>query len=173
MGFTESLISNNGNLMTSDKIQSLENALSTIARWKTEEQAVVFTNGCFDILHVGHVDYLEKARAQGDKLVVGLNTDASVRRIKGETRPIVNESSRSRVMAALAFVDLVVLFDENTPKSLIEAIKPDILVKGDDYSVATIVGADFVIANGGKVETIPLVKGFSTSGIIEKIRKTG
>jgi rfaE bifunctional protein nucleotidyltransferase chain/domain len=156
--------------MSSDKIKSLPEALATIAAWKAAGEKVVFTNGCFDILHVGHVDYLEKARATGDRLVVGLNTDASVRRLKGQTRPVVLESGRSRVMAALGFVDLVVLFDEDTPKSLIEAVKPDILIKGDDYSVENIVGADFVISSGGKVQTIPLVKGFSTSTIIEKIK---
>jgi len=159
--------------MTEKKIQSLAEALQTLAQWKAEGQTIVFTNGCFDILHLGHVDYLEKAHKQGDKLVVGLNTDASVRQIKGETRPIVNENSRGRVIAALAFVDLVVLFDESTPKRLIEAVKPDILVKGDDYTVENIVGADFVIANGGHVQTIPLVKGFSTSAIVEKIRQGG
>ncbi|MDJ1480741.1 D-glycero-beta-D-manno-heptose 1-phosphate adenylyltransferase [Cytophagaceae bacterium YF14B1] len=159
--------------MTEEKIQSLDKALSTIAQWKTEGKAIAFTNGCFDIVHIGHVDYLEKARSLGDKLVLGLNTDASVRRLKGESRPIVSETGRSRVIAALEFVDLVVFFDEDTPKSLIEAIKPDILVKGDDYTVETIVGADFVINNGGTVKTIPLVKGFSTSSIVEKIRKSG
>ncbi|MDJ1506204.1 D-glycero-beta-D-manno-heptose 1-phosphate adenylyltransferase [Xanthocytophaga agilis] len=159
--------------MTEEKIQSLDKALLTIAQWKAEGKSIAFTNGCFDIVHIGHVDYLEKARSQGDKLVLGLNTDASVQRLKGETRPIVNETGRSRVIAALGFVDLVVLFDEDTPKSLIEAIKPDILIKGDDYTVETIVGADFVIANGGTVKTIPLVKGFSTSSIVEKIRKSG
>ena len=156
--------------MSSDKIQSLPEALQTIAAWKAAGEKVAFTNGCFDILHVGHVDYLEKARATGDRLVVGLNTDASVRRLKGQTRPVVPEHGRSRVVAALGFVDLVVLFDEDTPKSLIEAVKPDILIKGDDYSVENIVGADFVISRGGKVQTIPLVKGFSTSTIIEKIK---
>lgn len=133
---------------------------------------MVFTNGCFDIVHLGHIDYLEKARALGDRLVLGLNTDASVSRIKGPLRPVVNEYARSRLMAAMAFIDLVVLFDEPTPKELIEAIRPDILVKGDDYTVATIVGADFVLANGGSVETIPLVKGYSTTSLIERIKQS-
>lgn len=132
----------------------------------------MFTNGCFDIVHLGHIDYLEKARALGDRLVLGLNTDASVSRIKGPLRPVVNEYARSRLMAAMAFIDLVVLFDEPTPKELIEAIRPDILVKGDDYTVATIVGADFVLANGGSVETIPLVKGYSTTSLIERIKQS-
>ena len=132
----------------------------------------MFTNGCFDIVHLGHIDYLEKARALGDRLVLGLNTDASVSRIKGPLRPVMNEYARSRLMAAMAFIDLVVLFDEPTPKELIEAIRPDILVKGDDYTVATIVGADFVLANGGSVETIPLVKGYSTTSLIERIKQS-
>lgn len=158
--------------MTSSKILSLPEAIDQTARWRAEGQRVVFTNGCFDIVHLGHIDYLEKARALGDKLVLGLNTDASVSRIKGPLRPVVNEYARSRMMAALAFVDLVVLFDEPTPKELIESLQPNILVKGDDYTVATIVGADFVLANGGSVETIPLVKGYSTTGLIERIKNS-
>jgi len=121
---------------------------------------------------LGHIDYLEKARSLGDRLVLGLNTDASVSRIKGPLRPVVDEYARSRMMAAMAFIDLVVLFDEPTPKELIEAIRPHVLVKGDDYTVATIVGADFVLANGGTVETIPLVKGYSTTSLIERIKQS-
>ncbi|MCY7357757.1 MAG: D-glycero-beta-D-manno-heptose 1-phosphate adenylyltransferase [Rudanella sp.] len=158
--------------MTSSKILSLSQAIEQAAQWRAEEQRIVFTNGCFDIVHLGHLDYLEKARALGDRLVLGLNTDASVSRIKGLLRPVVNEYARSRMMAAMAFIDLVVLFDEPTPKELIEAIRPDILVKGDDYTVATIVGADFVLANGGSVETIPLVKGYSTTSLIERIKQS-
>lgn len=158
--------------MTASKILSLPQALSQAAQWRANGQRVVFTNGCFDIVHLGHIDYLEKARALGDRLVLGLNTDASVSRIKGPLRPVVNEYARSRLMAAMAFIDLVVLFDEPTPKELIEAIRPDILVKGDDYTVATIVGADFVLANGGSVETIPLVKGYSTTSLIERIKQS-
>lgn len=158
--------------MTASKILSLPQALSQAAQWQANGQRVVFTNGCFDIVHLGHIDYLEKARALGDRLVLGLNTDASVSRIKGPLRPVVNEYARSRLMAAMAFIDLVVLFDEPTPKELIEAIRPDILVKGDDYTVATIVGADFVLANGGSVETIPLVKGYSTTSLIERIKQS-
>ncbi len=155
---------------TADKILTLEEARTAVVRWHDEGKKVVFTNGCFDIVHLGHVDYLEKARALGDKLVLGLNTDASVSRLKGPLRPVVNEGARARLMAALSFVDTVILFDEPTPLQLIEAVGPDILVKGDDYSVENIVGADFVIANGGEVKTIPLVKGYSTSSLIEKIR---
>lgn len=142
-----------------------------MSQWQDSGQKVVFTNGCFDIVHLGHVDYLEKARELGDRLVLGLNTDASVSRIKGPLRPVVDESARARLMAALSFVDAVILFDEPTPLQVIEALKPDILVKGDDYSVETIVGSDFVLGKGGEVKTIPLVKGYSTSALIEKIRK--
>lgn len=155
---------------TADKIVGLEKARDLVARWHGEGEKVVFTNGCFDIVHLGHVDYLEKARALGDRLVLGLNTDASVSRLKGPLRPVVNEAARARLIAAMSFVDTVILFDEPTPLQLIEALEPDILVKGDDYSVENIVGADFVTANGGEVRTIPLVKGYSTSSLIEKIR---
>ncbi|ODS80815.1 MAG: D-beta-D-heptose 1-phosphate adenosyltransferase [Cytophagaceae bacterium SCN 52-12] len=155
---------------TADKILNLDEARNLVARWRDEGEKVVFTNGCFDIVHLGHIDYLEKARALGDRLVLGLNTDASVSRLKGPLRPVVNETARARLIAALSFVDTVILFDEPTPLQLIEALGPDILVKGDDYSVENIVGADFVTANGGEVKTIPLVKGYSTSSLIEKIR---
>jgi D-glycero-beta-D-manno-heptose 1-phosphate adenylyltransferase len=155
--------------MTFEKIVNLENAIETITLWKSEGNKIVFTNGCFDLVHLGHIDYLEKAQRKGDKLVLGLNTDASVKKLKGEKRPLVNEYARSRMMAAFEFVDLVILFDQETPKELIEKLIPDILVKGNDYSIETIVGADFVIANGGKVETIELVIGYSTTDIINKI----
>jgi D-glycero-beta-D-manno-heptose 1-phosphate adenylyltransferase len=157
---------------TASKIIDWPAAAALVNNWQRNGQTIVFTNGCFDILHIGHVDYLEKARELGDKLVLGLNTDSSIRRIKGPERPIVAEMPRARVMAALAFVDAVVLFDEDTPLRLIQTIRPDILVKGDDYTVENIIGADFVIANGGSVQTISLVKGFSTSSIIEKIKGT-
>jgi len=157
--------------MTESKIFSREAAVQQAEQWREEGHRIVFTNGCFDILHLGHIDYLEKAQALGDKLVLGLNTDASVSRLKGPLRPVVNEQARARLMAALQFVDAVTLFDEPTPKELIEAIQPDILVKGDDYTVETIVGADFVLARGGEVKTVPLVKGYSTTALIEKIRK--
>ncbi|MCU0467481.1 MAG: D-glycero-beta-D-manno-heptose 1-phosphate adenylyltransferase [Arcicella sp.] len=156
--------------MTEHKIYSRESITEQVQKWQAEGKEIVFTNGCFDIVHLGHIDYLEKARGLGDKLVLGLNTDASVRRLKGETRPVVNEYARSRMMAAFEFVDAVVLFDEPTPLELIQTVKPDVLVKGDDYSLETIVGADFVIAKGGNVKTIPLVKGYSTTSLIEKIK---
>jgi rfaE bifunctional protein nucleotidyltransferase chain/domain len=155
---------------TEKKIASQEEITKIVSQLQAEGKKVVFTNGCFDIVHLGHVDYLEKARNLGDFLIVGLNTDASVSRIKGPSRPIVDEKSRSRVMASFGFVDAVVFFDEPTPKELIEAIKPDILTKGKDYTVENIVGADFVIQAGGKVETITLVDGYSTSSVIQKIQ---
>ena len=157
--------------MTENKIHTRQTASEQVEQWQSEGKKIVFTNGCFDIVHLGHIDYLEKARNLGDKLVLGLNTDDSVKRLKGKSRPVVNEYARSRMMSAFEFVDCVVLFDEPTPLELIEKIKPDILVKGDDYSLETIVGADFVIAKGGEVKTIPLVKGYSTTSLIEKIKQ--
>lgn len=158
-------------MLSANKIILPNSSLDQVEKWHREGQKVVFTNGCFDILHLGHVDYLEKARTLGDKLVVGVNTDASIKINKGEARPIVNETSRARVISSLSFVDAVILFDEETPIELIKRVKPHILVKGDDYDIANIVGADFVIENGGSVETIPLVKGYSTTSIIDKIKK--
>lgn len=155
---------------SASKILSIDELLKQRMLWKKNGEMVVFTNGCFDILHLGHVDYLEKSREKGDRLIVALNTDASVRKLKGEERPINNEEARARLMASLQFVDAVIYFSEQTPKEIIETLYPDILVKGDDYLAENIVGSDFVIARGGRVETIPLVKGFSTSSIIDKIK---
>ncbi len=152
------------------KIVSQPEFIYTIKKWKDAGERIVFSNGCFDLLHRGHTDYLEKARMLGDRLVIGLNTDRSVHGLKGKNRPIQDEQSRLHIMASLSFIDLITLFDESTPKSLIESSKPDILVKGDDYQVENIVGAEFVISNGGKVETIPLVEGYSTTSIIDKIK---
>ena len=156
---------------TESKILNLPEAVETVAAWQSAGQKVVFTNGCFDIVHLGHIDYLEKARSLGDKMVLGLNTDASVSRLKGPLRPVVNEYARARLMAALSFIDAVILFDEPTPSELIEAVKPDILVKGDDYTVENIAGSQFVLSRGGEVKTIALVKGYSTSALIEKIKQ--
>ncbi|ARS37107.1 D-glycero-beta-D-manno-heptose 1-phosphate adenylyltransferase [Pontibacter actiniarum] len=152
-----------------DKIYSLPQLLEQVQKWRAQGQQIVFTNGCFDLLHLGHVDYLEKARQLGDKLVLGLNTDASISRIKGPSRPLQDEMSRARVMASLLFIDAVVLFDEDTPLNLIQAVQPDILVKGDDYAVEQIVGHEVVQARGGAVKTVPLVKGYSTTSIVNKI----
>ena len=156
---------------TKDKIVSFESGISIVNQWKKSKLQVVFTNGCFDILHFGHIDYLEKARNEGDRLIVGLNTDASIIKIKGPDRPIVNENARARLLASMYFVDLIIAFDEETPLKLIQSLKPDILIKGNDYDIKNIVGADFVLENGGSVRTIELVEGYSTSSIIEKIKR--
>lgn len=139
---------------------------------RSKGQKIVFTNGCFDILHRGHVDYLSKARSLGDLLIVGLNSDKSVQRIKGESRPIQDENSRAEILASLLFVDYVVLFDQDTPLELIEKVRPDFLVKGADYKPENIVGHEIVEEKGGKVVTIEFLQGYSTSKIVEKIRTT-
>jgi D-glycero-beta-D-manno-heptose 1-phosphate adenylyltransferase len=158
--------------VTQDKIYPSAAAFAaTAAQWRAAGERIVFTNGCFDLLHLGHVDYLERARALGDRLVVGLNTDASVRaQQKGPERPLQDEVSRARVLAALAFVDAVVLFGEPTPLALIETVRPLVLVKGDDYQPERIVGYDTVTADGGQVVTVPLVPGYGTTRIVEKIK---
>ena len=140
--------------------------------WRSSlgSRKLVFTNGVFDLLHPGHIDILLGARREGDALVVGLNSDASVRRIKGPTRPVRAESERAVVLAALAMVDAVVLFEQDTPLELIQALTPDVLVKGGDYSEATIVGADSVKSRGGRVVVVPLTPGQSTTAIVEKLR---
>ncbi|WP_170170259.1 D-glycero-beta-D-manno-heptose 1-phosphate adenylyltransferase [Hymenobacter perfusus] len=155
-------------MWTKDKILSQAELLPVVAGWQAAGEKVVFTNGCFDLLHLGHVDYLEKARHLGDRLVVGLNTDASVSCLK-PGRPLQDEVSRARVLASLLFVDAVVLFGEQTPLTLIEAVRPDILVKGDDYQLSGIVGHEVVLQNGGQVLTVPLVAGYSTTRIVERI----
>ena len=132
---------------------------------------IVFTNGCFDILHRGHVEYLSKAAAFGDVMVVGLNTDASVKRLKGPSRPVNDEYARAFVLAGLEFVSAVVLFDEDTPYNLIKKVQPDFLVKGSDYKPENIVGYDIVTAKGGKVVTVDMVEGYSTTGTIKKMQK--
>jgi len=146
------------------------------ARWvKALQEAggkVVFTNGCFDLLHRGHVHYLEEARALGDALIVGVNTDASAARLrKGPGRPLTPEADRARVLAALACVDRVVLFEEDTPLELITALKPDILVKGGDYQLHEIVGREIVLARGGKVAALPFLPGYSTTQLVERLRR--
>ncbi|MBR3551540.1 MAG: D-glycero-beta-D-manno-heptose 1-phosphate adenylyltransferase [Bacteroidales bacterium] len=138
--------------------------------FKQDGHKIVFTNGCFDVLHYGHVHYLLQAKELGDILVIGLNSDNSVRRLKGPTRPINGENERAFVLAALACVDYVTLFEEDTPEELIKVVRPDVLVKGGDYTLDNIVGADFVMQNGGTVTTIPFVEGFSSTRIIEKLK---
>jgi D-glycero-beta-D-manno-heptose 1-phosphate adenylyltransferase len=141
-----------------------------INEWRKQGCKIVFTNGCFDILHLGHIDYLAQAADLGEKMIVALNTDSSVSRIKGPTRPINDQHSRALVMASLSFVSAVTFFDEPTPYELISLIQPDILVKGADYKAEEIVGYDIVTARGGSVETIPLVEGYSTTAIETRIR---
>ncbi len=140
--------------------------------WRFQNKKLVFTNGCFDILHKGHLDYLCKAKDLGDMLIVGINTDASVKRQeKGPERPINSESTRAYMLAALKVIDFVILFDEDTPLDLIKIIQPDVLVKGGDYTIDTVVGADLVQKKGGKVEIIPLTEGFSTTNLIESLKQ--
>lgn len=153
-----------------NKIVSLEVAVALRNEWKEDQQKVVFTNGVFDILHAGHVKSLTNAKTNGDKLIIGLNADASVKRLKGDERPVISERDRAILLAALQFVDLVVLFWEDTPIKLIETLLPDVLVKSADYHIENIVGAKEVIANGGEVKIMPFVQGISTSAIINKIR---
>ncbi len=153
------------------KILTREQLISRTTSWKQEKATVVFTNGCFDILHRGHVEYLCQASRLADYLVIGLNSQASVRRLKGPHRPIQDEQTRSAVIAALGFVDAVSVFSEDTPEALIRAISPDILVKGGDWEVSRIAGADWVIAHGGRVATIPYLEGYSTTAIEEKIKQ--
>lgn len=153
-----------------DKIKSWQGLKEQIEIWQKSGQKVVFSNGCFDILHLGHIDYLEKARSLGDKLVVGLNNDESVRELKGSERPINNENARARMLAALEFVDGVTIFSDDTPEKLISYLIPNILVKGSDYNISNIVGADIVMANGGEVKTIDLVEGYSTTKLIQKLK---
>ena len=148
-----------------------EQLSAAVAGWRAQGSKVVFTNGCFDLLHLGHVDYLEQARYLGDALVVGLNTDASVGSLK-PGRPIQDETARARILASLAFVDAVVLFGEPTPLVLIGLVQPDVLVKGDDYAISGIVGHELVLNRGGQVLTVPLVPGYSTSRIVERILHT-
>lgn len=152
------------------KIATIHQLPGILPDWQKENKSIVFTNGCFDLIHRGHVDYLSKAASLGDLLVVGLNTDTSVQRLKGPSRPIQDEQSRAMIMASFFFVDLVVFFDEDTPYELIKKLQPDILVKGSDYNPEDIVGYDILMAKHGHVKTINFVEGFSTSNIINKIK---
>ncbi|MBU1727124.1 MAG: D-glycero-beta-D-manno-heptose 1-phosphate adenylyltransferase [Candidatus Omnitrophica bacterium] len=158
--------------LVKEKTKSLSNLKIITADLKKRGKRIVFTNGCFDILHYGHAQYLQEAKNKGDILIIGLNSDSSVRKIKGDKRPIVTEKNRLGLLASLESVDYVVKFNETTPIKLIKALKPDILVKGADWSKDKIVGGDFVCGYGGKVLTIKLVKGLSTTDLIQKIAKT-
>jgi len=157
-------------MASEQKIVSLRVALEIRNQWSEQKEKVVFTNGCFDILHLGHIDYLEKASQTGSQLIVGINTDRSVKALKGPERPVNSEYARARLIAALGFVSMVIIFDEDTPLELIKSLAPDVLIKGKDYSIATIVGAKEVIEMGGEVRTIDLVPNYSTTGIIQKLK---
>ena len=151
------------------KIQTKDRAQQTIAGWKSTGDHIVFTNGCFDLLHYGHIHYLADAGALGDRLVVGLNSSGSVSKLKGPHRPINDELTRAHVLAALEMVDLVVVFDEPTPIALVENFSPDFLVKGGDWQPHQIVGSEWVLAHGGEVRSLPFAEGYSTTNIEEKI----
>lgn len=153
------------------KIKSQAALAKTLAAMRSKGKKIVFTNGCFDILHVGHVEYLQKARSLGSALVIGLNSDASVKKIKGEDRPLNKEIDRAKVLAALSSVDYVTIFSEPTPEKLIKQLKPDILAKGGDWKIKDIIGGDFVISRGGRVVSIPFVKGYSTTSLIKRMSR--
>jgi len=153
--------------------KSTDLLMPLVNQWKNEGYRIVFTNGCFDLIHIGHVFYLEEANALGDKLIVGLNSDASVSRLKGPNRPIKDEYNRSHILAALASVDAVVIFENDDPLQLILDVKPDILVKGGDWKPDQIVGSEFVLSNGGVVKSLRFVEGYSSTMIEEKIRQSG
>ena len=154
-----------------NKICTLSNLKTKVAKWKEKGEKVVFTNGCFDLVHRGHIEVLAKTADLGDRLIIGLNSDESIRELKGKNRPIIDETSRAFLLAALQFVDAIVFFSEETPIILIKTIVPNILAKGGDYKIEDIVGNEIVIQNGGQVKTIPLTDGFSTTNIVEKIKK--
>ena len=155
-----------------NKIYSLEELGSKVNAWKQAGEEVVFTNGCFDIIHKGHIEVLAQTADLGDKLIVGLNSDRSIQKLKGKGRPIIDEQSRAILLASFSFVDAVVLFSEDTPINLISTLLPDVLAKGGDYKIETIVGHEIVQKNGGEVILVPFVDGFSSTTIIEKIRKS-
>ena len=155
-----------------DKIFDLNDLKNKVTSWKENGHKIVFTNGCFDIMHKGHIEVLSKSSDLGDKLIIGLNSDSSVQKLKGNSRPIIDENSRAIALAALSFVDAIVLFSEETPINLISNLTPDILAKGGDYEIRTIVGHEIVQKNGGEVILIPFVDGFSSTNIINKIKNS-
>jgi len=150
-------------------VSPTESVAARVAAWRRKGERIVFTNGVFDLLHRGHVEYLEEAAALGDRLVIGLNSDASVRRLKGPERPLTREAERAELLEALGCVDLVAVFDEDTPERLIEEVAPDVLVKGGDWAVERIVGKEFVEARGGRVLNVPLREGLSTTALLERV----
>jgi rfaE bifunctional protein nucleotidyltransferase chain/domain len=154
------------------KIFSFDDLKNQVNAWKQAGEEVVFTNGCFDIIHRGHIEVLAQTADLGDRLIIGLNSDTSIQKLKGKNRPIIEEQSRAILLASLEFVDAVVIFSEDTPLKLISALLPDVLAKGGDYEIETIVGHEIVQQNGGKVKLVPFVDGFSSTTIIEKIKKS-
>jgi rfaE bifunctional protein nucleotidyltransferase chain/domain len=156
-----------------DKICDLPTLKSKVDYWQSEGDKVVFTNGVFDLLHIGHITYMSKAANLGDRLIVGLNADSSVKRLKGPDRPVNDQTNRAALLAALFFIDGIVVFEEDTPINLISSLLPDVLVKGADYTIDNIVGAKEVLANGGEVLTIDLVEGYSSTSIIQRIKNQG
>ena len=155
-----------------NKIFTLTDLQKQVAAWRVTGKSIAFTNGCFDILHEGHIFSLNEAAKEADKLIIGVNSDASVRRLKGPERPINNEHSRSLILSNLMAVDAVIIFNEDTPLALIKSLMPDVIVKGGDYTIEQIVGSKEVLANGGKVVINPIVEGFSTTGIIQLIKSS-
>ncbi|MCY1634449.1 D-glycero-beta-D-manno-heptose 1-phosphate adenylyltransferase [Marinifilum sp. D737] len=150
-----------------------EDAFNLLQTWRFKDEKIVFSNGCFDIIHRGHLEYLASAASMGNKMIIGLNSDSSTQRLKGPTRPIIDEYSRALLLASLGFVDMVILFEEDTPYNLIDFVQPDILVKGSDYKAEDIVGYDIVKAKGGEIKTLDFIEGFSSTGIIKKIQREG
>ena len=153
-----------------DKIFDLEFLMKNIGQWKNENKKIVFTNGCFDLIHLGHIELLASSSDLGDVLIIGVNSDSSIQKLKGENRPIIEEDSRVKQLAALEFVDAVVLFHEDTPQKLIEKIKPDVITKGGDYKAENVVGNEIVTQQNGQVVIIPLTQGYSTTSILKKIK---
>ena len=153
-----------------NKIFDLQLLMKKIEKWKSENKKIVFTNGCFDLIHLGHIEVIARSADLGDILIIGVNTDNSIKRLKGENRPIVEEISRAKQLAALEFVDAVVFFDEDTPIDLIKMIKPNLITKGGDYNSDQVIGNDIVAQNNGEIIIIPLTQGYSTTSILEKIK---
>lgn len=153
-----------------NKILDKERLLVKLTNWKEENKKIVFTNGCFDLIHLGHIEVIARSADLGDILIIGVNTDNSIKRLKGKNRPIVEEISRAKQLAALEFVDAVVLFDQDTPIDLIKMINPNIITKGGDYNTDQVIGNDIVTQNDGEVVIIPLTQGYSTTSILEKIK---
>lgn len=169
LGELKNFIKSNGNSRAHNKIVDEDEMTRKVSSWKTQGYSIVFTNGCFDILHTGHISLFEQAKSYGDKLIVGLNSDDSIRRLKGENRPVLDESTRAQVLAAVEFIDLIILFDEDTPQKLIASIKPDYLVKGADYIEEEIVGGNIVKSYGGEIVRVQIVENQSTTNIVNSI----